>query len=532
MYDTIFRGGAVLDGNGGPAVKADVAVRDGRIEAVGDLDGEKAGQTVDAGGLTIAPGFIDIHSHDDFNLPINPLQPGKILQGVTTQVTGNCGWSPAPIVPERRKDFVENAAFLGPRLDYAWEGMGDFLERMPPTAQNIAQLVGHVPVRTAIMGGEDRPPTADELERMQALVDVCMREGAFGFSTGLIYPPSAFGQLEEISALAAVAARHGGGYHTHMRNEGEHLFKSVREAAEIGRRSGAVVQISHLKISGKAYWGQARQLLELIAAERASGVTIYADQYPYPAGSSGLKSLLPTWTLDGGNEALIHRLQDPTQRDQIRAEVLEGMSEAGYMKIEKWTDVMIADSPSDPSRNGFSLEELSQRDGKIPADAMLDILLDDYAKTLAVFFIIGVEDMEAIMADPHITIGSDGILTVGAGEEDKTKPHPRYFGTFPRVLGKYAREEGLFSVAEAVRKMTALSADALGLKDRGRVAPGQAADLVLFDPATVADTATYRDPLQFPRGIQSVWVNGACVARDGRETGEAPGAILRRVNGA
>jgi len=531
MHDVLIVGGEVLDGTGAEAVRADVAVKDGRIVAVGDLAGEKAERVLDAGGRTVAPGFIDTHSHDDFNLPVNPLVPGKILQGVTTQVTGNCGWSPAPILPDHRKAFVDNATFLDSGLDYDWDTMGEFLEKMPPLAVNLAQLVGHVTVRCAAMGVENRPPSEDEMETMRALVAQAMEQGAFGFSTGLVYPPSAYGQLDEIAELARVAAGFGGAYHTHMRNEGDRIMDSVREAAEIGRRSGARVQISHLKVSGKPFWGKAQELLTLIDDLREGGVYIHCDQYPYPAGSSGLKSLLPNWAHDGGPDALIDRLSHPEKRDQIRAEMLEGMSEAGYMKIAQWTDVMIADSPSHPAYNGFSLQEIGDKDAKLPVDAMLDLLLADLAKTLAIFFTIGVEDMETILRHPNISIGSDGIITTPAGVEDHTKPHPRYFGTFPRVLGKFAREDGLLSLPDAVRKMTGLPAGALGLTDRGRIAPGLAADLVVFDPATVRDRATFRDPHLSPVGIDEVLVNGIQVAAGGRMTGAAPGVVLKRKNG-
>ncbi|HUJ73425.1 MAG TPA: D-aminoacylase, partial [bacterium] len=446
----------------------------------------------------------------------------------TTQVTGNCGWSPAPIVPERRADFMADAAFLGKGLAFDWSSMAEFLQRLPPRAQNLAQLVGHVTVRTAAMGVEDRPPSPAELDRMRRLVAESMQAGACGFSTGLVYPPSAYAQTDEIAELARVAAQHGGGYHTHMRNEGAHIFESIQEAAEIGRRSGARVQISHLKVSGRQHWGKAREVLDLIARLRAEGVDIQADQYPYPAASSGLKSLLPNWAHEGGTEALVRRLEQPGSRDQIRAELLEGMSEAGFMKIARWSDVMIAESPSRPAWNGLQLDEIGQQQGKLPVDAMLDLLLADYAKTLAIFFTIGVEDMLTILRDPHVSVGSDGIITSIPGQPDPTKPHPRYYGTFARVLGKYAREEPVLTLPQAVRKMTSLPADALGLKDRGRIAPGQAADLVLFDPARVLDRATYKQPQQYPLGIDLVLVNGVVVARDGRETGATPGQILRR----
>ena len=529
MHDLIITGGQVLDGTGAEPVLADVAIQNRRIAAVGNLSGEAARNTLDANGLCVTPGFIDIHSHDDFNLPVNPLAPGKIRQGVTTQVTGNCGWSPAPLSPQHRQLFLDNAGFFDSGLSYDWESMGDFLSRLPPIALNVAQLVGHVTVRCAVMGMEDRPPTETELAAMKTLLADAMTEGAFGFSTGLVYPPSAYADTAEIAELAKVAAGFGGGYHTHMRDEGRNIMEAVREAAEIGKRSGARVHISHLKLHGRPMWGRAGELLELIETLGQEGVSLHCDQYPYPAGSSGLKSLLPNWTHQGGPRALMARLKNPEQRDRIRAELLEGMSEAGYMKIAQWSDVMISDSPSRPHVNGMNLQEIGERENKLAVDAMLDVLLDDYAKTLAIFFTIGVQDMEEIMSHPDISIGSDGILTTVPGKEGATLPHPRYYGTFPRVLGKYARETNLLSLPMAVRKMTALPAEALGLTGRGRLAPGFHADIVVFDPAKVLDRATFKAPHQYPVGIHEVIVNGEAVVSGGEVTGATPGTILRRA---
>ena len=518
-----------MDGTGAEPVLADVAIQNRRIAAVGNLSGEAARNTLDANGLCVTPGFIDIHSHDDFNLPVNPLAPGKIRQGVTTQVTGNCGWSPAPLSPQHRQLFLDNAGFFDSGLSYDWESMGDFLSQLPPIALNVAQLVGHVTVRCAVMGMEDRPPTETELAAMKTLLADAMTEGAFGFSTGLVYPPSAYADTAEIAELAKVAAGFGGGYHTHMRDEGRNIMEAVREAAEIGKRSGARVHISHLKLHGRPMWGRAGELLELIETLGQEGVSLHCDQYPYPAGSSGLKSLLPNWTHQGGPRALMARLKNPEQRDRIRAELLEGMSEAGYMKIAQWSDVMISDSPSRPHVNGMNLQEIGERENKLAVDAMLDVLLDDYAKTLAIFFTIGVQDMEEIMSHPDISIGSDGILTTVPGKEGATLPHPRYYGTFPRVLGKYARETNLLSLPMAVRKMTALPAEALGLTGRGRLAPGFHADIVVFDPAKVLDRATFKAPHQYPVGIHEVIVNGEAVVSGGEVTGATPGTILRRA---
>ncbi len=529
MVEVLIRGGMIMDGLGGEPYVADISIAGGKIVEIGDLAHQKADHIIDSGGLAVAPGFIDSHSHDEFNLPVNPLAPGKVLQGVTTQITGQCGWSPAPILPAHKQLLRENAAILDSGLRYDWESMGEFLEKMPPCAQNIAQLVGHVALRCAVMGMENRPPTPSEMERMKALMEESLKGGAFGFSTGLVYPPSSFGNVDEIAELAKVAAKYGGGYHTHMRNESGKIFESIDEAAEVGKRSGAAVHISHLKISGKAFWGQAQAVLEHLENWRSQGIKLNWDQYPYPATSTGLKTILPQWAHEGGIQKMIERLQNPSTRDQIRAEILEGINRSGVSPISEWTEVMVSASPSNAKFNGKNLQELGDAQGKLPVDAALDLLLADYTKTLAIFFLIGVEDMECILAHPGTTIGSDGILTTRQGEEHKSQPHPRYYGSFPRVIGRYARDKKLLTPQQAVQRMSSQPAKAFGITDRGCLAPQMAADIVVFEPDNILDNATYKAPHQYPSGIQRVLVNGVVVAQNGEMTGQTPGNILTRL---
>ncbi len=528
MYDVLIAGGQVLDGSGAPAQRADVALQAGRIAAIGNLASQPARQVIVAEGRVVCPGFIDLHAHDDFNLPVNPLQAGKVLQGVTTDAVGNCGFSPAPIVPERRELAQAAFAFLDSGIDVTWTTFAEFLASLPPTGPNVVPLVGHIAVRCGAMGADDRAPTPAELDRMREFVDEAMRAGAFGFSTGLIYPPGCYAETGELIELAKVAARHGGSHHTHMRDEGAGILDSIAEAVEIGRQSGAPVQISHLKVANKANWGRAKEVLALIDRVRAQGVTLHADQYPYTAASTGLKTLLPQWAHNGGPPALVARLNDPAARARIREEVSSTMG-AGTLRIATWDDALVSDSRAHPELVGLTLAAAGQKLDRQPVEALFDVLIADQASTLGIFFSIGEDDLREIMRHPAVGIGSDGIFTGIPGKPDRTRPHPRYFGTFPRVVGKYTRDEAVLTLPQAVHKMTGLSAEILGLKDRGLLRPGFAADVVVFDPKTVADTATFDKPHQQPHGIDTVIVNGVVTVLGRKLTGGVGGRVLRRT---
>lgn len=529
MLDLRIARGQVLDGSGAPSRRAEVGIRDGRITGVGDLRGESAIQTLDAEGLCVSPGFIDIHAHDDFNLPLNPTALGKVMQGVTTVLNGNCGLSPAPVTPARLEMLRDIAVEVDSGLDYGWHSMGEFLAHHPAAGVNACQLVGHHALRCAVMGMDDRKPSLEELERMRALLAEGMEAGAFGLSSGLVGPPSSYATLDELVALAEVAAGAGGGYFTHIRNEGAEVAQAIQEAPEIGRRARSPVQISHLKISNPERWGIAGDLLDLIDHARGEGVRVHCDQYPYTASSGGLRARLPAWAQAGEREAILARLRDPSVRERLHYELNEGMAKAGVsMRIYRWEDVMVGACPSQPGYVGLTLAQVAQREGKSPADAMLDLLMADGLATRGIYFHMSETDVRRIMRDPHVAIGSDGLYTGRAGEPDRTNPHPRHYGTFPRVLGRYVREEHVLALPEAVRKMTALPADILGLPERGRLRPGAAADVVVFDPAAVIDQATFAEPHRYPRDIHHVLVNGTAVVRQGRPTGATPGQVLRR----
>lgn len=526
-FDLVICDAEVLDGTGAEAFRADVGISGGRIAQVGKLSRNQARDSISGEGRLVCPGFIDIHTHDDFNLPLNPLAHGKTRQGVTTVVTGNCGFSPAPVVPERLGLLREVCSFLDTGIGYGWSSFGEYLHSLPASAVNIVPLVGHVTVRCGAMGVEERAPKPAELKAMQAMVAEAMEAGAHGLSTGLIYPPSCYGSTREITALAKVAAQYGGGYFTHMRDEGAGVLKSIDEAVSIGKGSGAYVQISHLKVTNPGNWGRAGELLRRIDRARAKGVAVTCDQYPYTAASTGMKTLLPQWVHEGGSDGLVARLKQVKSRAKIRRETLQ-LIKSGTARIGKWEDAVISDSPSNPESAGMNLAQLAAKEDKEPVDAMLDLLIADHAKTLGIYFCMDEQDVIEIMRHPAIAVGSDGIFLGIPGKPDPTRPHPRYFGTFPRVVGRYAREKAVLTLPEAVRKMTSLPADILRLPQRGRVAEGYAADLVLFDPAIIIDTATYQEPRRAPIGIDAVLVNGVPVLRGGRETDAAPGVVLRR----
>jgi N-acyl-D-amino-acid deacylase len=526
MYELIFLGGTVVDGSGRPAFEADVAVKDGRIAALGRFDDAEAVERIDLTGLAICPGFIDIHSHSDTPLLVDPRGLSKIHQGVTTEVTGNCGSSPAPLTDETASEVIKLQGHRGKAvaaLPWDWRTFGSYLDRLGQggLGLNVIPLVGHTTLRAVGMGFEHRPPTDAELARMVALLSEALEAGAWGISSGLIYPPSCFAETEELAALAAVAAERGGFYFSHIRGEGISLLRAVAEAIEIGERSGAAVQIAHHKASGEPYWGRVRDSLQLIdwAVERGQDVAF--DVYPYTAGSTSLTSMIPPWAHEGGRERLLERLDDPEIRARLTAE--------GPSLSRQYDQTFVATVQSDANRwaEGLSLAEIAEQRGVEPADVLYDLLLEERGNVSAIFFMMDEADVRRVLSHPRAMIGSDGRVVAPEGPLSEGKPHPRYYGCFPRVLGHYARDEGLFSQEQAVYKMTGRPTERLGLLSKGRVAPGFDADLVVYDPATVADRATFKDPHQYPTGIPHVLVAGQFVVRDGQSTGALPGRVLR-----
>ncbi len=497
-FDLILRNGRVVDGTGAPGRLASIGIRAGRIVEVGPLEGATASATIDAAGLVVAPGFIDVHTHVD-EIASQPAIPHFVRMGVTTVVAGNCGGSAADVA----KAFAE-------------------IESARP-ALNYSTLVGHNTVRREVMGTANRQATPDELKKMEALVDKAMADGAVGFSTGLQYVPGTYAETAEIVALARVAARHGGVYATHMRNEGTTLEEAVAEAINIAEQAQCALEISHLKVDAPSRWGASAKALEMIDAARARGLRVNADQYLYDAASSNLGIRFPAWALEGGQEKINERLDDEATWTKIRAEMRELIRERG---LEDYDFARIAEYRGDRSLNGLTIPQAAQKvlgaaDLATQQELMRRMLRAGGASM--VYHFMSDNDLNRILRHPMVAVASDsGLNTFGEGV-----PHPRGYGNAVRVLGKYVREDKVIALEEAVRKMTSLPADQFGFKDRGRLAPGLAADIVVFDAATVGDRATYAQPHQYPTGMVHVLVNGVPVVRDGQQTEARPGKVLR-----
>jgi N-acyl-D-amino-acid deacylase len=501
-----------------------VVVEGGIVTAVGPrLEATPGSELLDATDLVVAPGFIDLHTHCDFTLPKYPRADAMVRQGVTTVVTGNCGFTPFPVTDEHFGLLRDATAFLDDGLAWSWRSADDYALRLEslPLSLNVVLQVGHGSVRTAVMGFEQRSPTAAELIDMQTLVRAAMQAGCAGISSGLSYPPGSYSDAEELIALTGVAATHGGFYSTHVRDEGPALLEAVDEALLVARRSGASLQISHHKVLGRANWGLTESSLQRIAIAEREGIDVCLDQYPYTAASTTLTALLPGWALDGGIDAMRDRLRNPATRAAVRYEVLHRTSD---FEPEA---VFVASIAGDvcPELLGKSLLDGATQNSCEPVDLLLD-LLRDYGRGVEVVIVaIGEDDIQRVMRHPRVAIASDGwTLSPAAGGV----PHPRSYGTFARVLGHYVRDQGVITLENAVRKMTSLPAQRLGMTNRGVIRVGARADLVIFDPRTIVDRATYERPHQFCGGVRAVYVDGVAVVRDGEDTGAARGRVLRR----
>jgi N-acyl-D-amino-acid deacylase len=527
MDDLVIRGGQVIDGSGAPGRVADVTVTDGRIVAIDSGQARQARRTIDATGQVVAPGFIDIHTHSDFTLPLNPRAESKIRQGVTTEVLGNCGFSAAPALPGRVEMLRDYLAASAPWLEFRETTFADYLNTFPATSVNTVMQVGHNTLRLLAMEMEDRPPSPDELTLMQRLLEEALDAGALGLSSGLFTAPGIFAKTEELIALGHVLHRHGAGYASHIRDEANHVFEAVREAIAIGEACGIHVQIAHLKLSGTDNWGGAARLLAAIDAARQRGVQVDCDQYPYTAGSNPLRNLLPTWVQEGSMEVMLERLRLPAMRSRIREEIAaHGLNNFG--RIPSWDAVRIAISPHQPGYAGQTLGDIARDRACDPLDAVCDYLIADRGHTRILVTSMAEEDVQTIVRSPTVLVGSDGTSLAPYGTTGQGKPHPRFYGTFPRVLGRYVRELGLLSLPQALYKMTGGSAAALKLADRGVLREGYHADITIFDPQTIADQATYDDPHRYAAGISTVIVNGVVVIDAGEHTGALPGQVLRR----
>jgi len=500
-YDMLIRNGTIVDGTGAPAYPADIAVSGGKIVRIGDLDGADARRTIDANGLVVAPGFIDLHTHADRNILENPDVENYLHQGVTTVLAGNCGNSPAHLEP-----FFQSVEKTG-------------------IALNLGMLIGHNDVRAEVMGNDNRAPTDAELVRMEELVREAMDDGAFGLSSGLIYLPGTYSETGEVIALARVAAGEGGIYATHIRNEFDLVIGAIEEAITIGREAKIPVEIAHFKVADNTMWGDSVITLGMVEAAREEGLDVTIDQYPYTAGSTGLANVLPAWARAGSKEDFQARLDDPETRARIKADTIAKLN--GARAAGDLSRIVVASFKDHPEYDGKTMAEITRMHGLEPtvengAEVAMDILYDGEGS--AIYFMMDEEDVVRIMQAPFTSIASDG----SAVPFGKSVPHLRNYGTFPRVLGDYVREQHVLTLEEAIHKMTALPASRIDLADRGTLAEGMVADIAIFDPETVNDNHDWAHPHQYATGFSYVIVDGMPVIDNNARTAAFPGKVLKR----
>jgi N-acyl-D-amino-acid deacylase len=541
-YDVLIRGGTVYDGSGTAPVIADVAIDGDRIVALGDLSGATAESIVDAAGLAVSPGFVNMLSWSTESLIVDGRSQGEIRQGVTLEVFGE-GASLGPMNDAMKEEWLETfvafvgseeraAELLGGALQVPWTTLGEYLEFLENKgiASNVSSFLGATTARIHELGYEDRPPNQEELERMRQLVHAAMREGAMGIGSSLIYAPAFYADTDEIVAISSVAAEYGGMYISHMRSEGNQLLEAVEELISISRDAGLPAEIYHLKAAGEANWGKLDQVIEMVEAARAEGLRITADMYNYTAGSTGLDAAMPPWVQEGGYDAWAERLRDPEIRGQVAAEMVE--------QQDDWENIMQGATPEGTLLVGFrnpdlrdyigrTLAEVSEERGTSAQETAMDLVVEDGSRVQAVYFLMSEDNVKKQIALPWISFDSDAASMAPEAPFTDASTHPRAYGNFARLLGKYVREESVIPLEDAIRKLTSLPSTNLGISDRGMLAEGYFADVVVFDPATIIDHATFEDPHQYSTGVVHVFVNGSQVLQDGEHTDETPGRVVR-----
>jgi dihydroorotase/N-acyl-D-amino-acid deacylase len=531
QFDTLIVNGRVVDGTGSPWYAADVAIRDGRIAAIGRLPGAPAKQTIDAGGKVVAPGFIDMLGQSELTVLVEPTLPSKIFQGITTEITGE-GSSVAPL--DDRIIEADKVGYTHFKITPDWRTYAQYFARVEKQGIgiNMAHYVGATQVRRMVLGDVDKQPAPAELDRMKALVREAMEQGAVGLSTSLQYAPAPYAKTGELIALASEAAKYGGIYATHMRSEAGAVLEALDEAIRIGREAKIPVEIWHVKAAGKRNWGRMKEIVAKIEQARHDGVDITADTYAYPAWYNSLSAFIPPWAHDGGDNALVARLTDPKARARVRADMLnEGDTswDNEWQEIPGPEAVLIGavQNAELKSIQGKRLSEIAAEWKRDPIDALCEIVIRDHAYTGVAVFAMSEPDVALAVAQPWVSFNNDSQGTAPTGLLGQEHPHPRAYGTFPRIIRKYVREDKLLSLEDAIRKMTALPAQKMRLADRGVLKSGMWADVVIFDPATVADKATFAEPNQLSAGMDYVLVNGVPVVAAGKATGARPGRILR-----
>ena len=529
-YDVLIRGGSVYDGSGSPPRTADVGINGDVIVAIGDLSNATGTTDIDAAGLAVAPGFINVLSWATESLIEDPLSQSDIRQGVTLEVFGE-GWSMGPLNDAMKAEGVRLQTDIN--YDIAWTTLGEYLDHLVDRgiATNVASFVGATTVRIHELGYEDRPPTPEELERMKDLVRDAMQEGALGVGSSLIYAPAFYAKTDELVELCRAAGESGGMYITHMRSEGNQLLEAVDEVIAIARDAGVPAEIYHLKAAGQANWPKMDEVIAKIEAARAAGLDITANMYTYTAGATGLDAAMPPWVQEGGYEEWARRLEDPAIRRRVVAEM--------RTPTDEWENLLLlAGSPENVLLVAFKKEELKALTGKTlagvaamrgssPEETAIDLVIEDGSRVGTVYFLMSEDNISKQIAQPWVSFGSDAESLAPAGVFLRSNPHPRAYGNFARLLGRYVREEKVISLEEAIRRLTSLPAENMKLANRGRLAPGHFADVVVFDPASIGDLATFAEPHQYSAGVKDVFVNGAQVLKDGEPTGTRPGQVVR-----
>jgi N-acyl-D-amino-acid deacylase len=529
-FDLVITNGHIVDGTGSPWYSGDIGIRDGRIAAIGNLAGAARKRTVDAKGKVVAPGFVDMLGQSETTILVDPRLPSKIYQGITTEITGE-GGSAAPL-----SDAIisnDRPGYEHYKINPDWRTFRQYFSRLEKQGMgiNLASYVGATQVRRMVLGDADVQPTPEQLEKMKALVRDAMRDGAVGVSTSLEYAPAPYAKTEEIVALASEASKVGGIYATHMRNEGVSVLESIDEAVRIGREARIPVEIWHFKVAGKANWGHMPESVARVNKARAEGVDVEADTYAYTAWFNSMSAFVPPWAHDGGDAKLIERLKDPAIRARIRKD-METPSKGWdneWEEISGPQDVMIGvvQNPALKKFQGKRLSEIAKTLNKDPMDALFDLLIEDKAYTDCAVFGMSEPDVALALQQPWVSVDNDSSGTSPEGVLGEEHPHPRAYGTFPRILRKYVREEKKLTLEEAIRKFSALPAQRMRLTDRGVLKQGMWADVVVFDPETVRDLATFDDPNRLSEGMEYVLINGVPVIENGKMTGALPGKVLR-----
>jgi N-acyl-D-amino-acid deacylase len=529
--DIVIKNARIIDGTGNPYYSGDIGIANSLIERIGsDIPASDARKVINAEGQVACPGFFDTHSHDDAYLLKVPTGNHKILQGVTTDVVGNCGFTLGPTPPDPVDYLSKIAQLMGggdmPESVFQISTFNDYLELLESVGLgiNVVPLVGHATIRIAVIGWENRAPNPDELNRMASLAEEAMQAGAFGLSNGLIYVPANFAETREVTALAKVAAKYHGIYTTHMRSEGDRQMEAIAEAIRIGRDASLPVHISHHKVVGRNNWGQSVETLRRFAQARAEGVEVTCDQYPYPAGSTILAAVLPPAVTSGGPDVYAEKLKHPDFRREV-IDIIENDDKGQWENLIRgagFENIVISFARKNKQYIGKSLAQIAAEESRQAYDVLFDLVSEEKLDVGIILFMMDEEDIQRIMKSPYTMIGSDGIP--GFGE---SKIHPRQTGTFPRILGRYVREKGVLSLEEAIRKMTSLPAQTFKVKNKGLLEEGYDADIVIFDPDTIIDGSTFEEPMQAPEGISLVLVNGQVAVKDGEITGVSSGRVLR-----